>query len=82
MLKVYGSIPESDTLSMAEDFIANKWWCKVRTWHVLETSHGLCWAQQWDDDKADIATSKNSPKDENPEIWGVLGTLQPSQHDI
>ncbi len=49
---------------------------------IFETSHGLCWEQQWDDDKADIATSKTSPKDENPKIWGVLGTLQPSQHDI
>jgi hypothetical protein len=48
----------------------------------LETSHGLCRAQQWGDDKAEIATSKTSPKDENPKIWGVLGTLQPSQHDI
>jgi hypothetical protein len=31
ILKVYGSSPESDTLGMAEDFIVNKWWCKVRT---------------------------------------------------
>ena len=31
MLNVYGSIPESDTLSIAEDFIVNNWWCKVRT---------------------------------------------------
>ena len=55
---------------------------KVRTYSVHETSLGLWWAQQLDDDKADIATSKTSPKDENPKIWEVRGTLQPYQHDI
>jgi hypothetical protein len=45
-------------------------------------SHELCWAQQLDDDKADIAISKTSPKDENPKKRWVLRTLQPYQHDI
>ena len=67
------------TLYKVEDFIVNKWLC---TWHVLKTSHGLCREQQWDFDMADIATSETSPKDENLKIWGVLGTLQPPQHDI
>ena len=79
---IYGSWAESDTLGMVNDFILINGGVKYVLKHVLETSHGLCWAQQWDDDKADIATSKTSPKDENPKIWGVLGTLQPSQHDI
>jgi hypothetical protein len=30
MPKVHGSSPQSDTLGIAEDFIVNKWRCKVR----------------------------------------------------
>jgi hypothetical protein len=44
--------------------------------------YGLCWTKQLDDDKADIATSKTSLKEENPKKWGALETLQPYQHDI
>jgi hypothetical protein len=42
----------------------------------------LSWAQQLDDDKADIAISKTGPKDENAKKRGELGTLQPFQQDI
>jgi hypothetical protein len=78
MPKVCGLTPESDTLCKTEEDFIVKDWCKVRTWHAQETSHGLCWAQQLDDDKADIVTSKTSPKDEYPKKRGVLGTSQPA----
>ena len=53
----------------------------VETQRAQQLYHKLCWAQVLDDDKVDIATSKTCPKYKNAKKWGVLGTLQPYQHD-